>query len=83
MWRSCADLHGVICLYRRTTGPIRRAKGGWTAEEVSIFFIFLLREKRIELGILFIRFNVFDNDHFPLLSYKLMLIFLMCFSMFL
>lgn len=22
-------------MYRRTTGPIRRAKGGWTAEEVS------------------------------------------------
>jgi len=30
-------LHRMICLYRRTTGPIRRAKGGWTAEEVSLF----------------------------------------------
>ena len=26
-----------ICPCRRATGPIRRAKGGWTAQEVSIF----------------------------------------------
>lgn len=26
-----------ICPFRRATGPIRRAKGGWTAQEVSIF----------------------------------------------
>lgn len=26
-------------MYRRTTGPIRRAKGGWTAEEVSLFLL--------------------------------------------
>jgi hypothetical protein len=37
--RSCVDLQHMICLYRRTTGPIRRAKGGWTAEEVSLFLL--------------------------------------------
>lgn len=27
--------------YRRATGPIRRAKGGWTAQEVCIFHVFV------------------------------------------
>jgi len=58
---------------RRTTGPIRRAKGGWTAEEVSIWLletvvsssplsvfwldVFFLLAKLIEIGIQLIKFN--------------------------
>ena len=31
-----------IWICRRTTGPIRRAKGGWTPEEVCAFLTYLI-----------------------------------------
>lgn len=36
-WADDLKFIDIYMVYRRTTGPIRRAKGGWTPEEVISF----------------------------------------------